>query len=71
ITYALRPEKLLVTTEQPTCEYNWSRGKIHDIAYLGGHADVAVGQVADVLGGMEVSDVGAHRHQLGLGLLVV
>ena len=38
ITYALRPEKLLVTTEQPTCEYNWSRGRIHDIAYLGGHS---------------------------------
>lgn len=38
ITYALRPEKLLVTTERPTCEYNWSRGKIHDIAYLGGHS---------------------------------
>ncbi|MFG5863158.1 polyamine ABC transporter ATP-binding protein [Metapseudomonas sp. CR1201] len=38
ITYALRPEKLLVTTEQPKCEYNWSRGRIHDIAYLGGHS---------------------------------
>ncbi|MBM3104983.1 polyamine ABC transporter ATP-binding protein [Pseudomonas sp. P66] len=38
ITYALRPEKLLVTTAQPTCEYNWSRGKVHDIAYLGGHS---------------------------------
>ncbi|MDU9391139.1 ABC transporter ATP-binding protein [Pseudomonas japonica] len=38
ITYALRPEKLLVTTQQPTCEYNWSRGKVHDIAYLGGHS---------------------------------
>ncbi|CAD5105797.1 ABC transporter ATP-binding protein [Zestomonas carbonaria] len=38
ITYAIRPEKLLVTTEQPTCEYNWSRGKVHDIAYLGGHS---------------------------------
>ncbi|WP_044870977.1 polyamine ABC transporter ATP-binding protein [Pseudomonas sp. LFM046] len=38
ITYALRPEKLLVTTEQPNCEYNWSRGRIHDIAYLGGHS---------------------------------
>jgi putrescine transport system ATP-binding protein len=38
ITYALRPEKLLVTTEQPTCEYNWSRGIVHDIAYLGGHS---------------------------------
>jgi putrescine transport system ATP-binding protein len=38
ITYALRPEKLLVTSEQPTCEYNWSRGKVHDIAYLGGHS---------------------------------
>ncbi|SFQ00634.1 ABC transporter ATP-binding protein [Pseudomonas borbori] len=38
ITYAIRPEKLLVTTEQPACEYNWSRGIVHDIAYLGGHS---------------------------------
>ena len=37
-TYAIRPEKRLVTTEKPTCEYNWSRGKVHDIAYLGGHS---------------------------------
>ncbi|TCV66177.1 MULTISPECIES: ABC transporter ATP-binding protein [Pseudomonas] len=38
ITYALRPEKLMVTTRQPEFEHNWSRGKIHDIAYLGGHS---------------------------------
>jgi putrescine transport system ATP-binding protein len=38
ITYAIRPEKLLVTTEQPTFEHNWSRGIVHDIAYLGGHS---------------------------------
>ncbi|BBP74141.1 polyamine ABC transporter ATP-binding protein [Pseudomonas gingeri NCPPB 3146 = LMG 5327] len=38
VTYAIRPEKLLVTTTQPQCEYNWSRGKVHDIAYLGGHS---------------------------------
>ena len=38
VTYAIRPEKLLVTAEQPTCEYNWSSGKEHDIAYLGGHS---------------------------------
>ena len=38
ITYALRPEKLLITTEQPGFEYNRSRGKVHDIAYLGGHS---------------------------------
>jgi putrescine transport system ATP-binding protein len=38
ITYAIRPEKLLVTTEQPSYEYNWSRGTVHDIAYLGGHS---------------------------------
>ncbi|MEX6502008.1 polyamine ABC transporter ATP-binding protein [Pseudomonas zhanjiangensis] len=38
ITYAIRPEKLLVTTEQPGHEYNWSRGTVHDIAYLGGHS---------------------------------
>jgi len=38
ITFALRPEKLIVTTEQPEGEHNWSRGKVHDIAYLGGHS---------------------------------
>ncbi len=38
ITYAIRPEKLLVTTERPTGEHNWSRGTVHDIAYLGGHS---------------------------------
>jgi putrescine transport system ATP-binding protein len=37
VTYAMRPEKLLVTTT-PTCEHNWSSGKVHDIAYLGGHS---------------------------------
>ncbi|RON11914.1 ABC transporter ATP-binding protein [Pseudomonas frederiksbergensis] len=38
VTYAIRPEKLLVTSTMPTCEYNWSSGKVHDIAYLGGHS---------------------------------
>ncbi|WPO97965.1 polyamine ABC transporter ATP-binding protein [Pseudomonas sp. HR96] len=38
VTYAIRPEKLLVTTERPTETYNWSRGSVHDIAYLGGHS---------------------------------
>ncbi|AZC40637.1 ABC transporter ATP-binding protein [Pseudomonas chlororaphis] len=38
VTYAIRPEKLLVTPDMPTCEHNWSSGKVHDIAYLGGHS---------------------------------
>ena len=38
ITYAIRPEKLIVTSEQPSYQYNWSRGTVHDIAYLGGHS---------------------------------
>ncbi|BAP42749.1 polyamine ABC transporter ATP-binding protein [Pseudomonas sp. 21LCFQ02] len=38
LTYALRPEKVLIATQQPTTEYNWSSGKVHDIAYLGGHS---------------------------------
>ena len=39
VTYALRPEKLLGdhrAAERP--ENNWSVGKVHDIAYLGGHS---------------------------------
>ncbi len=38
ITYAIRPEKLLVSTVKPDNRYNWSAGKVHDIAYLGGHS---------------------------------
>lgn len=40
-TYALRPEKLLVSAGKPELEhenYNWAEGKVHDIAYLGGHS---------------------------------
>ncbi len=40
-TYALRPEKLLVSASLPELEhegYNWSEGKVKDIAYLGGHS---------------------------------
>jgi len=36
ITYALRPEKLLIGTELPELErpgYNWAKGVVHDIAY--------------------------------------
>ncbi|QEW05111.1 polyamine ABC transporter ATP-binding protein [Nitrincola iocasae] len=33
---ALRPEKTLISREQPDSDYNWCSGKVHDIAYLGG-----------------------------------
>ena len=33
---ALRPEKIWLTREKPTTEYNWAAGKVDDIAYLGG-----------------------------------
>ena len=35
---AVRPEKTMVTTERPESNYNWSKGLVHDIAYLGGHS---------------------------------
>jgi len=41
ITYAIRPEKLLIATELPELQrpgYNWAKGVVHDIAYLGGHS---------------------------------
>ena len=41
VTYALRPEKLLLSTQMPEVEhadYNWTTGKVQDIAYLGGHS---------------------------------
>jgi putrescine transport system ATP-binding protein len=41
ITYAIRPEKLLIGTELPDLQrpgYNWAKGVVYDIAYLGGHS---------------------------------
>ena len=36
VLLAVRPEKTIITREQPEGEYNWARGVVHDIAYLGG-----------------------------------
>ena len=33
---AVRPEKARISREQPDGEYNWCRGEVEDIAYLGG-----------------------------------
>jgi len=42
ITYALRPEKILISIDKPSDleheNYNWEQGTVHDIAYLGGHS---------------------------------
>ncbi|PKM28877.1 MAG: polyamine ABC transporter ATP-binding protein [Gammaproteobacteria bacterium HGW-Gammaproteobacteria-11] len=38
IVFALRPEKVWVSTDKPEQDYNWSHGTVHDIAYLGGHS---------------------------------
>ncbi len=35
---AVRPEKTLLSRAQPGTSHNWSRGVVHDIAYLGGHS---------------------------------
>lgn len=35
---AVRPEKTLVTRDKPDAAYNWCKGVVHDIAYLGGHS---------------------------------
>jgi len=42
ITYALRPEKVIISLDKPNDleheNYNWARGIVHDIAYLGGYS---------------------------------
>jgi putrescine transport system ATP-binding protein len=42
VTFALRPEKLLLCSGKPDDleheDYNWAKGIVHDIAYLGGHS---------------------------------
>ena len=35
ISVAIRPEKIMLTTSQPTGEYNWAKGIVKDIVYLG------------------------------------
>ncbi|WP_163831333.1 polyamine ABC transporter ATP-binding protein [Spartinivicinus ruber] len=35
---AIRPEKTFVTITKPRGQYNWAKGVVHDIAYLGGHS---------------------------------
>ncbi len=33
---AVRPEKTIIGRQQPTSQYNWAKGVVDDIAYLGG-----------------------------------
>jgi putrescine transport system ATP-binding protein len=35
---AVRPEKIFVSRKQPDGQYNWLKGKVRDIAYLGSHS---------------------------------
>jgi putrescine transport system ATP-binding protein len=35
ISVAIRPEKVMLTVEQPTDDYNWTSGIVNDIVYLG------------------------------------
>jgi putrescine transport system ATP-binding protein len=35
ISVAIRPEKVMLTDTQPSGEYNWTRGVVKDIVYLG------------------------------------
>lgn len=38
VTFALRPEKTCLSSEAPEQEYNWEKGIVADVAYLGGHS---------------------------------
>ncbi|MBJ7549797.1 polyamine ABC transporter ATP-binding protein [Marinomonas ostreistagni] len=38
VVFAVRPEKTLISRDQPDSQYNWCHGVVHDIAYLGGHS---------------------------------
>ncbi len=37
-TVCCSSRKTLISVDLPAAEYNWCRGKVHDIAYLGGHS---------------------------------
>lgn len=35
VTLAIRPEKIMISTTRPECQYNWAKGIVKEIAYLG------------------------------------
>lgn len=37
VSVGLRPEKILLTKEKPTSEYNWCEGEVIEIVYFGAH----------------------------------
>jgi putrescine transport system ATP-binding protein len=39
LTVAIRPEKVQIERTQPADEFNWAKGKIVDLAYLGSHTN--------------------------------
>ena len=47
--FAIRPEKVAISSEKPTDRANVVRGKVHDIAYLGNistyHVELSGGQI--------------------------
>ncbi|MFS2197100.1 ABC transporter ATP-binding protein [Pseudomonas sp. Pseusp3] len=42
ISYAIRPEKMLMTLERPDSDFNWTLGCVDEVAYLGGHTNYFV-----------------------------
>lgn len=63
VTYALRPEKLLMSLEAPSLEYsdyNWTTGVVQDIAYLGGHSVYYVRLASGIL--VQAFLANAERH---------
>jgi putrescine transport system ATP-binding protein len=56
---AVRPEKTLISREQPQDQYNWALGKVHDIAYLGGFSVFYI----ELEGGQIVQSILANRER--------
>jgi putrescine transport system ATP-binding protein len=42
ILFALRPEKTFISFDKPDHQFNWAKGKVDDVAYLGGHTQYYV-----------------------------
>lgn len=57
---ALRPEKISVSREPPEAQYNWLKGRVRDIAYLGSHSIYYV----EIPGGRMVSAVVSNLQRL-------
>ncbi|MDP6969135.1 MAG: polyamine ABC transporter ATP-binding protein [Gammaproteobacteria bacterium] len=61
---AIRPEKITMARTRPEQEDNWVQGKIHDIAYLGGHSVYHIKLPSGMIVMVTTTNINRHAQRL-------